>query len=123
MRDTGLLIFLLNDRHGHSLVRNAEKIYISNTNLLFAINDSIGKEVSAGVLREIFTVSSLVQSGYKVFYSKQGDISCLDAVFEIGGASKKTKQIKNLDKAYLIKDDIVYRDKKAIPMYLFGFLS
>ena len=123
LKNTGLLIFLLNNQHGHSLVRNAEKIYISNTNLLFAINNAIGKEVNIGTMREIFVISSLIKAGYQVFYSKNGDISCLDQIFEIGGASKTKKQIKNLEKAYLIKDDILYQDKNIIPMYLFGFLN
>lgn len=43
--------------------------------------------------------------------------------FEIGGKNKDKKQIKgNLDNAFIVKDDILYGNKKEIPLYLFGFL-
>lgn len=123
LRDTGLLRFLLIDKYGHALVRNAEKIYLDNTNLLYAVNDAIGKTVHSGSVRELFVISSLENAGYKVFYSKDIDISCEGYSFEIGGASKTAAQLGKAEKAYLVKDDILYRSFHTIPLYLFGFLS
>ena len=118
-----MLRFLLIDKSGHALVRNAEKIYLDNTNLLYAINEQIGKETNVGVVREVFVISGLENAGYNVFYSKTGDIACEGNVFEIGGVNKKGSQIETIDKAYLIKDDILYSTLRTIPLYLFGFLG
>jgi len=123
LRDTGLLRFLLIDKYGHALVRNAEKIYLDNTNLLYAINNQIGKETHLGSVRELFVVSSLENAGYMVLYSKAGDILCEGNIFEIGGANKTATQIKNTDKAHTVKDDLLYASARTIPLYLFGFLS
>ena len=123
LRDTGLLRFLLIDKDGHALVRNAEKIYLDNTNLLYAINNSIGKETNLGSIRELFVINSLENAGYSVLYSTKGDISCDGNIFEIGGASKDATQIMKTSNAYLVKDDILYASIGTIPLYLFGFLS
>lgn len=122
LRDTGLLRFLLIDKYGHALVRNAEKVYLDNTNLLYAVNEAIGKETHIGTVRELFTVGSLEEAGYKVFYSKSGDISIEDYTFEIGGANKSGSQIKTIQNSYVFKDDILYSSLNIRPLYLLGFL-
>ena len=122
LRDTGLLRFLLINKYGHALVRNAEKIYLDNTNLLYAINNGIGKEPFSGVLRELFVISSLENAGHHVFYAKEGDFMCNNVTFEVGGKNKDTKQIKTVDNSFLVKDDILIGGSKTIPLYLFGFL-
>jgi predicted AAA+ superfamily ATPase len=122
LRDTGLLRFLLLNKQGHVLVRNAEKIYLENSNLLYALNDEIGKEPFVGVIRELFVIGSLQNAGYHVFFSEKGDIECNGVTFEIGGKNKTTEQIKGVDNSYLIKDDLLSGGAKTIPLYLFGFL-
>jgi len=122
LRDTGLLRFLLIDTYGHALVRNAEKVYIDNTNLLYAINDAIGKETHVGTVREVFSVSSLESAGYPVFYSKNGDITSEGYTFEIGGAGKSAHQIRKVSRAYVLKDDVLYSSLNIRPLYLLGFL-
>ncbi len=42
--------------------------------------------------------------------------------FEIGGKGKTHKQIRNLSKAYVVKDDIEVGHENVIPLWLFGFL-
>ena len=123
LRESGLLRFLLNNKQGHALVRNAEKIYLDNTNLTYAVNETIGKITDIGLIRELFVISHLENAGYKVFFSKQGDIECAGYTFEIGGANKKNKQIRNIKKSYLVKDDILIFAGQNIPLYLFGFLN
>ncbi|MBI2600555.1 AAA family ATPase [Candidatus Daviesbacteria bacterium] len=113
LRDTGILRFLLIDKSGHALIRNAEKVYLDNTNLLYAVNETIGKEVHIGTVRELFAVSSLEDSGYKVFYSKKGDILTDGHTLEIGGPNKSGIQVQ---------DDILYGSLNIRPLYLFGFL-
>ncbi len=123
LRDTGMLRFLLTDGYGHSILKNAEKIYLDNTNLLYAINETIGKKTITGTLRELFVLQSLENAGLKVFYSKKGDMACDGKILEIGGKLKNHKQIKGLKDAYIIKDDVLFGTKNTAPLYLFGFLS
>jgi len=122
LRASGLLIYLMNNKKGHNLVRKAEKIYLNNTNLLQAINYNLGKEVNIGTSREIFVANQLIAAGQKIFYTETGDIECGKYKLEIGGSSKSNRQIKNTANTYLVKDDILIGDKKEIPLYLFGFL-
>ncbi|KKR30006.1 MAG: hypothetical protein UT63_C0109G0004 [Candidatus Gottesmanbacteria bacterium GW2011_GWC2_39_8] len=122
LRDTGLLRFLTQNKQGHALVRDAEKIYLDNPNMLYALSREIGKEPLVGLLRELFVIACLQNAGSHVFYSQTGDIECDNSVFEIGGKSKKSLQLKG-KKGYLIKDDILIGSPNTIPLYLFGFLS
>lgn len=122
MRDAGLLRFLLIDKAGHALIRNAEKVYLNNTNLAHALEKAIGKKANKGQNRELFFVASLENAGLKPFYSQKGDIKCDDYVFEIGGAGKDFSQIKGQKNAYIVADDILFGDIRKIPLYLFGFL-
>jgi predicted AAA+ superfamily ATPase len=122
LRDTGLLRFLLLNKQGHVLVRNAEKIYLENGNLLYAINNELGKEPFVGILRELFVIGSLQNAGYHVYFSNKGDIECDNIIFEIGGKNKDNEQIRGVDNSFLVKDDLLSGSAKTIPLYLFGFL-
>ena len=123
LRESSLLRYLLKDKRGHALVRNAEKIYLDNTNLIYAINDTIKKSSDIGLIRELFVISQLENAGHKVFYSDEGDIKCEDFVLEIGGKGKSQKGRGCSEKAILVRDDILIGGPKDVPLYLFGFLS
>lgn len=123
LRESGLMRFLLSDKQGHALVRRAEKLYLNNTNLLYAVCTNIGKDVDTGTMRELFVISQLEQAGYNAFYSSDGDIACDTYIFEIGGRGKGRGQVAHRKNAHLIKDGILLGEKKEIPLYLFGFLS
>ncbi len=123
LRDTGLLRFLLIDKLGHALVRNAEKIYLDNTNLLYAINDAISKPENTGLVRETFVISTLQNAGHIVSYSKTGDFEVGGSLLEIGGKNKKRTQIEHSENGFIVADDILYPPARTIPMYLFGFLQ
>lgn len=123
LRECGLLKYLLNDKRGHALVRNAEKIYLNNTNLVYVINDAIQKNVDKGMIRELFVINQLENKGHKAFYSNEGDIKCENYIFEIGGKGKGFKQIRNIKNSFLVKDDILSGSKNVLPLYLFGFLN
>lgn len=123
LRDTKLLRFLTNNQKGHALVRNAEKLYSHNTNMIYAINQAIGHEPGIGSVREVFFASHLQDAGYKITHAKKGgDVCCDGFTFEICGKSKSNTQIKNIKNSYLVKDDILYATTNQIPLYLFGFL-
>ena len=122
LRETKLLRYLLNDKKGHSMIRKAEKIYLNNPNLNYAINQEIGKEIDLAATRELFALSSLEDADYKVFYSSKADMKVEDYIFEIGGKNKNSKQIKGLKNAFLLKDDILAASPTTVPLLLLGFL-
>jgi hypothetical protein len=51
---------------------------------------------------------------FEIYYQKY--------TFEIGGNTKKKKQIEGISNALLVKDDIEIGFDKTIPLWLFGFL-
>ncbi len=121
--ETGMIELLNKNKAGSNLLKHTEKIYLDNQDLYSAIIEEIGYEAQIGTIREIFFIKMLKNSGNKIYYNELGDFSVNDTIFEIGGRQKDKKQIKaELDKAYLVKDDILYGNKKEIPLYLFGFL-
>ncbi|MFH1890246.1 MAG: AAA family ATPase [Candidatus Kuenenbacteria bacterium] len=122
LQDIGFIRFLLNDKRGHSFVRNLEKVYLDNSVLLFTLNAYLGKKAEIGLAREIFAYNQLTNADYKVFYTKTGDMSCNKYFFEIGGKNKKMGQIKNIKNSYLLLDDVITGSKNTLPLYLLGFL-
>ncbi|MFH1395322.1 MAG: ATPase, partial [Candidatus Omnitrophota bacterium] len=124
LKETGLISTIFADKKGMALIRKTEKIFIENTTLYNAICYGIGQGVNLGMMREIFFVNSIIGSGENVFYSKNfGDFTCGDYNFEIGGKKKKIEQIVlDMQNSFLVKDEILIASKRAIPLYLFGFL-
>ena len=96
-----------------------EKIYLQNTNYSYALSV---ENPEIGTLRETFFFNQL-QTIHKVTYTEQTDF-CIDGkyYFEIGGKNKTTKQIKDLDNAYLAIDGLTIGFRNEIPLWLFGFL-
>jgi predicted AAA+ superfamily ATPase len=96
-----------------------EKIYLQNTNYSYAL--SIEKP-EIGNLRETFFFNQLQQS-HKVTFNEQTDF-CVDGkyFFEVGGKNKSTRQIKDLNNAFLALDGLTTGYRNEIPLWLFGFL-
>ncbi|MCD4654603.1 ATP-binding protein [bacterium] len=124
MAQTGLIRLLFADKKGGSLIRSPEKVYLENTNLLYALSYGIGHNINMGTIRELFFINTLTHGGNHVFYSKiGGDMKVGNHTFEIGGKAKTRKQIAHLtDNAFVVKDDILLGGNGIIPLYLFGFL-
>lgn len=100
-----------------AILTKPEKIYLNNTNLHFAYCDN--KEI--GTLREVFFASML--EGYTLFIPKKGDFLIDNKyIAEVGGKNKGYGQIKDIDKSYVIADDIEIGSGNKIPLWLFGFL-
>jgi len=122
LHDSGLLRFLLIDKTGHALMRNTEKVFLNNTNLFYAMEHELQKGMDKGAVRELFALICLENTNLKPAYSKIGDLTCQDYLFEIGGKNKSTIQIRERKKSYLLLDDILIGTEKRIPLYLMGFL-
>jgi predicted AAA+ superfamily ATPase len=96
-----------------------EKIYLQNTNYIYALSES---KADVGNVRETFFYNQM-QVKHAVTYSEKTDFVIDNNYhFEIGGKNKNTKQIASLKNAFLILDDIETGFKNEIPLWLFGFL-
>lgn len=118
----GLVSSLRSSAKGYKLVRKPEKLFMENTNLLFAINNYLRSESEQGMVRETFFVNQLKDLA-KIAPADVGDF-VVDGKyhFEIGGKSKDFKQFKGLKNAYVVADRIEIGQGNKIPLYLFGFL-
>lgn len=114
-----LLLLLKTNTYGISKLNKPEKIYLNNTNLLYALTETTP---NTGTLRETFFYNQL-NVKHKIRYTDKGDFIVDDKIiFEIGGKNKTTKQIAGLNNAYIAADNIEYAYKNFIPVWLFGFL-
>jgi len=118
LNDGQMLLLLDEPVKGIKKINKPAKIYLNNTNLLFAYcqNSKIG------TIRETFFANQVSQN-HKLHISNKGDFT-IDTKYhlEIGGKNKGFKQIKDIDNSYIVADDIKIGDENKVPLYLFGFL-
>jgi predicted AAA+ superfamily ATPase len=121
MLETSRLIRnLRNSSHGVSMMNKPDKIFLSNTNLIYAL---ALENQNKGNVRETFFYNQLANSKRTVTYPQQGDFLIDDTyLFEIGGKNKDFSQIANLPDSFIAADDLEYGLGNKIPLYLFGFL-
>jgi len=107
------------DTHGINFMNKPDKLYLNNTNLMFALNPG---QPDKGTLRETFLLNQL-KVNHTVSYPETGDF-LVDGKFliEAGGPSKSRKQIAGQQDAFLAVDDVEYPSGNRIPLWLFGFL-
>jgi len=117
MEKAGILTQLRDNTKGIRLMGKVEKIYLANTNLVYAIAEGVPE---TGNLRETFFLSQMAIKS-KVYSSDVSDFCIGDMTFEVGGKNKKGKQISGVDNSFIVKDDIEYGYDKIIPLWTFGF--
>lgn len=110
---------LYRDAKGITRLQKPDKIYLENTNLMYAFSPG---NVNTGNLRETFFLSQLSES-HLVEYTEHGDFT-VDGkyVFETGGHSKGSRQLENIPEGFIVADDIEYGTANRLPLWLFGFL-
>jgi predicted AAA+ superfamily ATPase len=97
---------------------NPEKIYLGNTNLMYAFSPKI----DVSTLRETFFIDQLsavgtVQTPLKGDFLVNGKY-----LFEVGGESKEFNQIAGTPDSYLAIDGIETGYSARIPLWMFGLL-
>lgn len=122
LEEVGLIHLIYPASLGNASLQRPEKIFLNNTNLQYAIEGLLPKEINIGAVRELFFIQSLRDAGLLVHYSKHGDYRVQDYTFEIGGKNKNIKQIAGIDNSFLVKADILIANKHEIPLMLMGFL-
>jgi len=119
LQDVGLTMHLFSETSGITRLQKPEKIYLENTNLMYALNPN---QVNIGSIRETFWMNQLSQL-HNVTLPQQGDFLIDNQyTFEIGGKGKSNRQIKEVNNAFIVKDDIEIGSQGVIPLWLFGFL-
>ncbi len=100
-------------------LQKPEKIYLNNTNLLYALAE---KQVDKGNLRETFFLSQL-NAVHKIAMPKQVDFFVDNKyTFEVGGKDKSKKQIAGIKNAWVVKDDLEFPVGNNLPLWMFGCL-
>ena len=123
--DAGLIKLLMQNSLSMKAFDKPEKIFLANPNLMYT------KEPNIGNLRETFFINQL-DNYYKnkqslndegIYASKQGDFYCEEKyTFEVGGKSKKFKQIKDIPNSYVASDDLEIGIGNKVALWQFGFL-
>lgn len=103
---------------GISSLGKVDKVYLNNTNLAYALSDTIPDK---GNLRETIFLA-LTKPVHSVTSAQAGDFKIADYTFEVGGKNKTQKQIQGVQNAYIVKDDIEYGYNNILPLWAFGLL-
>lgn len=118
LQAAGLLRILGAKASGITIISKPEKLYLDNTNLFSVFCG----ESKAGTRRETF-FASMLSYQHTLNYPKGGDFMVDERyVFEVGGRSKSKKQIRHLDEAWIVSDNLEIGIGRKIPLWLFGFL-
>ena len=113
------LINILNQQgKGISTLQKPEKVFLENTNFSFALKAS----PDHGNIRETFVLNQLLSAGLQVFAPDRGDFLVEDLTIEVGGKSKKSKQVQHLQNYLIAADNIETGTLNKVPLWLFGFL-
>lgn len=119
LHDARLIHLLFASGFGIATLQKPEKVYLHNTNLLYALSET---PPEIGTVREVFFNNQL-SARHRVGHSAQTDFEVDRRYhFEIGGRKKGRKQIEGLADAWVVKDDLEYPVGQSLPLWLFGFL-
>lgn len=107
-------------------LRKTKKIYFEMINFLNIYFDTVNIENNLWTIRESF-ISSILKKHWKIYYPEKWDILFINNnkkyIFEIWWKNKTNKQIKKLENAFLIKDDINIWENNEIPIWLFWLIK
>ncbi|MBQ5540461.1 MAG: ATP-binding protein [Bacteroidales bacterium] len=117
MQRAELLLLLYSDNKSVTKMQKPDKIYIQNTNMLYAI----GSRQNIGTLRECFVVNQLSHFHTVEYGKTQGDF-LIDGkiVFEVGGKDKTFDQIAGLPDSYILADNMEIPVGKKLPLWIIG---
>lgn len=116
MERAGMISQLRNATGGLRGLGKVEKLYLDNTNLIYALAP---EHADIGNIRETFFMNQ-TRVCNDVRSSDISDFEIDNKVFEIGGRKKGQKQIENASDGYIVKDDIESGYANVIPLWAFG---
>ena len=116
MERAGMITQLRNSTGGIRGLGKVEKLYLDNTNLIYALSP---EHADIGNVRETFFMNQ-ARVMNDVTSSSISDFEINGKTFEIGGKKKGQKQIENAEEGYIVKDDIESGYANVIPLWAFG---
>lgn len=118
IEDAGMIMQLRSDTGGIKALGKVDKIYLDNTNLIYAL---VNDNANTGNIRETFFINQM-RVRNTVLSSSVADFKVGQYTFEVGGKNKNQKQISGLQNAFIVKDDIEYGYLNVLPLWYFGLL-
>jgi predicted AAA+ superfamily ATPase len=118
IEEAGMIYQLRDDTGGIRGLGKVKKIYLDNSNLIYALADDGSNK---GNIRETFFQNQL-RVKHKPVSSKVADFMMGDMTFEVGGKSKGQKQIQDVENGFIVKDDIESGYLNVIPLWQFGLM-
>ena len=100
---SGLIRQLHTADTGMKILEKVDKVYLANTSLVYALAENAPE---IGNVRETF------------FFAQ----TSVCHTVEVGGRSKKQKQIKDIPNSFAVKDDIDFPGYRTIPLWNFGLM-
>lgn len=118
IEEAGMIAQLRDPTKGIRELGKVNKIYLDNTNLIYGLAEEVA---NTGNIREAFFLNQM-RMFHQVTASPGADFLVDDMTFEVGGKSKRKKQIEGIEKGYVIKDDIEFGYLNTIPLWQFGMM-
>lgn len=118
MEKAGLFRQLYDSTGGIRGLGKVNKLYLDNTNLAYLLGENVS---DVGNIRETFFFNQLAVN-YDIQSSPVSDFMVDGYTFEIGGKKKGNAQIRGVNNAYVVKDDIEFGFGNTIPLWHFGFM-
>ena len=116
LEKAALIAQLRDDTGGLRGLGKVEKIFIDNSNLMYALK---GRNTNIGSVRETFFYNQM-RVNNDVIAAKNTDFRIADYIFEVGGAKKGQRQLDNNPNGIVVRDDIEYGHANIIPLWHFG---
>lgn len=118
IESSGIFNSLKEKGSSDAILHKIEKVYLNNSNIAYAIS---GSNPDKGNIRETMFLTWM-RENHNVTSSKISDFEIDGVTFEVGGKNKTSRQVKEADVAFLVKDDIEYAFGNSIPIWMFGFV-
>lgn len=118
MEKAGMIGQLRDETGGMRGLGKTEKVYLDNTNIIYALS---GENANIGNVRETFFYNQ-TRLALDVTSSKVSDFSIGKYTFEVGGAKKSHRQIKDVANSFIVRDDTEYANGDILPLWAFGLL-
>ena len=118
MEKAGMIGQLRDQTGGMRGLGKAEKVYLDNTNLIYAM---AAENADVGNIRETFFYNQ-TRLTQQVTSSKISDFEFAGYTFEVGGKKKGKKQVKDIENAFVVRDNIEYAAENFLPLWSFGLM-
>ena len=118
MEKAGMIGQLRDGVGGMRELGKTEKVYLDNTNLIYTMTS---ENANIGNVRETFFFNQ-TRLNLEVVSSKVSDFQIGKYTFEVGGKKKGLKQVKDVENAYIVRDDTEYASGQFLPLWSFGLL-